>query len=199
MRTHLGTTATLCAILACSAAASSAADGPFGLAMGTPKDRFELESSETPGMFFLKDVPKPHSAFDLYILQFGPESGLCLVKGVGKDVSTNSFGTQLRSAFDDLRERLETAYGSHETIDFVRSGSLWDEPQYFMMGLLKQERLLAARWEQKQGSALKNNLETVLLMAKAASQDNGYLILEYYFENYDACTEELTRAEDDAL
>ena len=185
--------------LAFLASTLQAADGPFGLEMGAPKGDFELEQLDLPGVFVARNVPIPHSAFQQYILTFGPKSGLCLVRGVGHDIPTNSFGSQLRSAFTDLKGRLERLYGSHETVDVVLPGSIWDEPQDFMMGLLKKERFLAATWEQESGSTLKNNLASVLLAARATSHDEGYVGIEYVFNNHDACKEELMRLQDEAL
>ena len=135
--------------------ASSAFAGPFGLDMGMSKSQLgdswrALESS--PGYYVSKTPPKPHSAFDNYIVKLSATHGLCWIKAVGKDVSTNGYGTSLKSAFGDLRERLSAAYGNAKIDDFLVSGSIWDDPDDWMMGLARKDRYYMAQWNEESGA-----------------------------------------------
>ena len=60
--------------------------GPFGLEMGMTIDEIDADATElSPGLYQLPKVPKPHSAFEAYIVKIGPKSGLCWIKAIGKE------------------------------------------------------------------------------------------------------------------
>lgn len=180
--------------------------GPFGLAMGLSKQDTEamigglLQPVEgAPHLYSTATVPKPHAAFEAYVLQIGSDAGLCQIRAVGADISSSSHGLQVRSAFDDLATDLSDIYGSSKTVDRLLPGSIWDEPEDWMMGLLKQERLLQAEWSSEHGSVLKSDLGDVILVARAKSTDQGYLLLQYTFTNSPECQREIQRGEREAL
>ena len=77
--------------------------GPFGLWMGMRVPDLGSSYQEIGnGLYRLEDVPTPHSAFEGYVLKVGPSAGLGWIKAVGKTIATNSYGTQLISAFDEM-------------------------------------------------------------------------------------------------
>lgn len=174
--------------------------GPFGLNMGMSIKTIDAKAKQAaPGLFTTSNVPKPHSAFENYALKIGSKSGLCWIKAIGKDISTSSYGLELKSEFEEMRGKLDKAYGKSETTDLLLSGSIWREPNEFMMAMIKKERFLMAVWSKDKSPKLKGNLVQIGLIASPGGRDKGYLSVEYSFSNKDACEKEIAAQEDDAL
>src|SRR5690606_30552828 len=125
---------------------------------------------------------KPHPVFEAYILQIGPTQGLCFVKGLGKDVETSVYGSELRTAYTKLRDQVEQSYGTYRETDTLLPGSIWSEPRDWMMALVKKERMLAATWNKETRATLRRDLRDIYLVASALSSETGWLSLEYYFD-----------------
>src|SRR5262245_25659388 len=120
---------------------------PFGIRMGAKKSELVHIKQELPNFKVVLDaVPKPHPDLESYVALVTPQTGVCYVKGIGKTVRTSVYGSELRSTFDDLRHQLEGVYGPGKVVDSLKPGSIWNEPKDFMMGLVKSERFLIARW-----------------------------------------------------
>lgn len=164
---------------------------PFGFEMGTSVaalDSMGAETAgETPGIYKLDTAPQPHPAFEYYAVVATEATGVCKVLAIGNDIDTNSFGQQLRQGWDNVAEAVAAKYGGPETVDRVMPGSIWDAPEDFMMGLLQQERYLAAGWTPENGANLPDNLLGILLQAKATNSSTGYLSLGYEFTNFTEC------------
>ncbi|MBT5935706.1 hypothetical protein [Sulfurimonas sp.] len=171
----------------------------FGLKMGMSLKQIDKNAKKVGNGVYFISVPKPHSAFDKYVARICPKKGLYYIKAIGKDISTNGSGYSLQTAFDNMEAKLTKAYGKHNKIDFLSSGSLWDKSHYWMMGLLKQDRYLIANWNKKEGSKLKDNLSSVGLGVSALSQEKGYISIDYTYSNSEECEKELAAMEDDAL
>ena len=174
--------------------------GPFGLEMGQSLNQIDKEAKQVaPNVYTTTKVPKPHSAFELYALKIGPKSGLCWVKAIGKNIGTSAYGIELKSEFNEMKRKLEKAYGKHETTDLLLPGSIWNEPDEFMMAMIKKQRFLMAIWDGEKGSTLSDNLESVGLIANPGGRDKGYLSIEYSFTNKEECDKEIAALEDGAL
>ncbi|RME39651.1 MAG: hypothetical protein D6794_03515 [Deltaproteobacteria bacterium] len=187
-------------VLSAAFMATNAMAGPFGLEMGMSlKEIGGKPEKLRNGVYKIVNVPKPHSAFEFYAVKVGPKSGLCWLKAIGKDIQTNSFGTGIKSAFNEMEKKLESIYGKHQRIDVLYNGSIWSEPNEWVMALLKKERVLGAIWEESKGSSLPPNLKQVALVTGATALDKGYIAIEYSFKNEDACNAELAAQEDEAL
>lgn len=134
----------------------------------------------------LKTVPQPHAAFDEYLLVFSPSEGLLKVVAVGKDIRTSGDGSEVRSAYSELKDALETGYGNpKDSFDFLKSGSIWKDSSDFMMGLLKDERLLVTYWNFEKG-ARSDRLSTIKIEAKATRSSIGFITVGYEFEGLEA-------------
>lgn len=174
--------------------------GPFGLEKGMSlKDIGGKPEKVGHGIYKLSSVPKPHSAFEAYVVRIAPKGGLYWIKAIGKDIATSAYGLELKSAFSEMEEKLGATYGKHKTMDFLMPDSIWDEPNDWMMGLIKKERILAAIWEKSEGSSLPSDIESIGLIASPSAGDKGYIAIEYSFTNKDTCEAELAAQEDDAL
>jgi len=175
--------------------------GPFGLEMGMSHQVITEDAEEiAPNLYRKNELPKKSTLFDRYLVQSTSETGLCYLKGIGKDIRTNDFGSAVRSEFEELVRLLERKYGTpHEQYDFVRAGSLWDNPEDFMMSLYRGDRFLVASWESSEAQTLSDSLQTIGVGASALSTNTGYIWLEYYFLNYDECKMIVEAKESDVL
>ena len=151
------------------------------------------------GKYGLLTVPKPHSAFEAYVVQVTPTFGLSWIKAIGRDIQTDAFGTRLQYAFDNFEKKLTSTYGAGKIIDGVIPESIWSEPKDWMMSLLKGERVLGKLWSEDYGSSLPDWLTNIVFCAYAREENIAYLALEYTFTNNEAAEAELTEAEDEAL
>lgn len=179
---------------------TSAFAGPFGLEMGMSlKDIGGKPKKIAPGIYTLTNVPKPHLAFKIYVVRVAQKGGLFWIKAVGEDISTSVYGVELKLKFNKMKEKLEKIYGKHKTTDLLLPGSIWKEPNEFMMAMVKKERFLVAFWDDAKGSTLTKNIERIVLIALPNGRNKGYLEIEYAFTNEEACEAELAAQEDDAL
>jgi len=131
-----------------------------------------------------EELPKGNSKLTKYDLLITPKSGLCRILSHTDIMYSNSFGNQLKSEFEFFEKALTKKYGDNEKYDFVQSGSIWNDTQYWMMGLLKKERYLTAFWNKEIGSNLpQNNIKNISVNTIATSSEEGYISLNYEFLN----------------
>ena len=178
-------------------------DGPFGLKMGLSKEQIEAMgvqlTDRKEGVYSAEKLVKTHSVFEIYLLTIGEKEGLCRIMGVGKTIETGSFGTALQDEFNSLEKQLKDVYGKNSRYDFVRKGSIWKEPEDWMMGLLKTERTLTAMWLPKEGSVMKESISGIVLDTMALSNTSGRVSLNYLFSNSEECSESIKAEEKSAL
>jgi hypothetical protein len=165
---------------------------PFGIRMNAAKgDLGPLRKEWAPFLFEITTVPKPHADFELYMAEVTPRSGVCFVKALSKDVPTSIYGEELRAKFDQIKAQIESVHGKATVLDHLRAGSIWNEPRDWMMGMLKKERVLFARWSPDDGLIMKYGIKEIILIASALSTEKGFIGVEYYFTNYDRCEAEV--------
>ena len=145
-----------------------------------------------------KDLPKGNSKLTEYDLLITPKSGLCKIVGYTDTIYSNSFGNQLISEFEFFENALNKKYGNGEKYDFVKSGSIWDEEKYWMMGLYQKERYLTSIWN-KEKDNLPIHLNYIALDTHARTTGEGVVTLNYEFINTDKCYEEQDAADTDNL
>ncbi len=175
--------------------------GPFGIDMGMSLEKLTEVTGKAPilkGDVYLISPHKPHPLFETYIVRISKSRGVYFIKSVGKTIQTSIYGDDVKSGFQAVKDGLEKAYGPCSVIDFLRSGSIWDEPEDWMMALLKDERYLVASWGVQYGSKLPSDLSTIIIAAKAMSLNSGYIGVEYYASFYEEAKEEI-KAEQDSV
>jgi len=173
------------------------AGGPFGISMGLSKANVESVVSAAltalegqPHLFSTTAPPRTHPGFGNYVLKILPKAGVCLVRAIGLNIRSSSHGVEVRNAFEDMATSIADTYGEYGERDFLRPGSYWDEPEYWMMALRKNERALQAVWSQEEGSTLSNGISSIILGTSARSGSEGYLQLQYQFKNSQRCDSE---------
>jgi len=170
--------------------------GPFGFDRGMTRaqvialvgqDAVDIEHSKDD-LLRLKTAPKPHPAFDSYLLIISPEQGLLKVLGSGKTVDVGDDGADLKQAFEVVVDGLTQKYGAPtRTFDFCNGGTGCSDQQYWMMGLLQKNRKLEDFWE-LQGNPV--HVTIIDLEATALSMNSGYVSLGYEFEGWSQYVDE---------
>ena len=172
-------------LLCVPSAAQQPADGPFGFIAGSDISKYAgctpREGSST--QYRCVSVPKPHDDMELYTVTYTPETGICRVYAASRTVTDSVFGERTRDLANELIQQISSSYGPPERYDFLRRGSIWKEPQDWMMALLKEERSFSAFWTKK----MKNRVRGISLDARALKTDAGWVGLSFEFDNYDAC------------
>jgi hypothetical protein len=181
-------------------------EGPFGLDAGLSKKSIEDMTgkdlkpvADSVDLYTAELLPKKNADFEAYGLLISPDAGLCQIRAVGKSIDTDSFGIALKSKYEELSDSLSSIYGKAEKNDFLVSGSIWEDPKYWMMSLSKRERFLSAQWKGTKESPLKNNLLSVSIEARADGSEKGYIFLQYNFSNNDICKAEIEGAKKSSL
>ncbi len=175
--------------------------GPFGLDMGTPLaelNKLMKLKLEKTALYSTPSVPKPHPDFDDYRLVVTPNHGLCKVIAWSRIISTSVYGTELVNKFSDVESALNAKYGASKRYDFLRSGSIWNEPRDWTMGLLKKERTLTSYWT-NEAHELPENVETIELQAMAIGTEQAMIRLGYEFKNSSQCIDWIKSQKDSSL
>lgn len=173
------------------------ADGPFGLRMGMTAaelrqvvDAKATEPEQRPLVLQTERLPKNHDAFEGYLLIVSDKVGLCKIVGLGETIAVKPEGKELRSAFEDLEQAIERKYGKHLTRNELNRGSKLEDKKQWMQALHGKERSLAAFWDAEERSTLSDDIGAIVLDARALSESEGYLRLDYVFTNWGRCEEE---------
>ena len=176
---------------------NDAAGGPFGLRMGmTASELRQLvdvkatEPDQRPMVLQTERLPKHHDAFEGYLLIVSEKVGLCKIVGLGETISVKPEGKELRSAFEDLEESIERKYGKHLTRDELEPNSTLNDKKQWMRALHGKERALAAFWDAEERSTLSDDIASIVLDARALSEEEGYVRLSYAFNNWERCEAE---------
>jgi hypothetical protein len=153
---------------------------PFGFKGGMTKEQItgalgESVQQDKGDVLLLTSAPKPHPDFKYYFVCVSPSKGLAKVSAVSMDIESNSFGVALKEKFEETLKALENKYGkATKVVERVREGSIWNEPEDWMMGLANKERMLGAHWGHVAGVSIS-------LLAEASSSSEGSLTVNYEF------------------
>lgn len=191
-------------VVAALFAAFGAIAGPLGLNKGMTLEELKKQgafiSGNEPFVYTAKTIASGHPDFELYSVLLTPEQGLCKIQAAGKNIDTSSFGSELQEKHRELVGALSKKYGAPSNeFNYLKAGSIWNEPQDWMMGLLKKERNLDAYWTKSDKSNLSDSLEAVSVNTQALSGSKGYIRLSYDFDNIGACMEALKSKKNSTL
>lgn len=180
-----------------------AKSGPFGFEMGMSAEEIKAlvkspAMQEARSFMMFSTVPKPYQGFENYLVMAGARSGLCKISAVG-EVKSNSFGHQVDDRFNQLAAALRKKYGAPQTqMNGPIPGSIWNAPNDYMMGLLKEERIVAMIWNSEKAK-LPDGLSSIVLEANGVSSDTANVRVSYSFSNFDQCLAEEKALQDSAL
>jgi hypothetical protein len=186
------------------AAPSKKYDGPFGLQSGLTVEEVKRSvpdltpDDNKPGWYSATNVPTPHPSFDSYRLAFSTKSGLCVLSGIGKNITSGSSGAEVQAAFEDLATALSERYGHGKKYDFY-TGASSGNPQYWMMNLKEKDRVFAMLWGKDTGATLPATISGIGLDANALDMETGYISVRYEFSNVADCVAEEKARKNKAL
>ncbi len=180
--------------------------GPFGLSMGMKLEDLRMQAEQELVKLSNIDcdqyeiVPiSKHSSFDSYNVNISEKYGLYRIVAIGKIINTSVHGHEVKNEFKNLVDGFSKGYGKCNLSDFLSYGSIWNEPQDWMNGLLHRERFLAADWSVEHQSNMKNDLTSINIFTFALDQSSAQLIVNYYFSNSKDAESEKKDLEDSIL
>ena len=174
-------------------------DGPFGVAMNSKPSDYGCSTSENnKSAYVCKSLPKSHKDFEAYVLFYHPSNGICQIKALGRDISTNAYGEEIKSKVDEIANQVGKSYGKLKLYDFLKAGSMWDEPQEWIASFSRGERVYTYVSEKK---SMKNNVISIVIGAKVANafSDTGHLYAEFTFSNQSECMKNISEEEGSAF
>lgn len=171
-------------------ATGQTADGPFGFYKGETMEQAiasvgRSHVKETKGdMLHLDAAPKGHPEFEEYSLIFSPRDGLLKITAIGVDIKNDADGSDSRAKFQRFKTALTSTYGQpSDQFDFLKAGSIWTDSNDFMMGILKQERILDSYWKPADHI---HGINIVALELGATGSSTGYVNVSYEFVGWEA-------------
>lgn len=173
--------------------------GPFGTRMGQPKEEFEnLQKidSDKPGLesFITSNLPKRHSLFKNYLLDFGP-NGLISIIGMSETFSNDRAAQAARNAYDNIKKQLTEKYGQPVVKERVNPDGLWKKDSEFAMALLKHDRQHGCEWTKD----LPDDLSVIRLMIHPESSDKVNVVILYQYKNIEESKKAQDAVEKDSL
>lgn len=168
--------------------------GPLGLEKGMTLDELkkqgEFTSTNSVNVYTSKSLLRGHPDAQIYSAIVSPTLGLCKIVVATRDINTNAYGSDLKEKFDEIKSALSAKYGNSKDYDFLRSGSIWNEPRDWMMGLAKKERTLNSFWTTPENS-MPDSIKAISIEALAIGNSKGYIRFGYEFDNITQCLEEM--------
>lgn len=164
--------------------------GPFGFDIEknlVDYPSVEFTKQEEKSWYIAKNVPTPNKLMELYVVRATESSGICFIKGVSKTIKTSKYGTELNTQYENVRSSLVEKYKPNykeKKTNFLQSGSLWDESQYYMMGLLKKDRFKFSKFTARDQT---NQIQDIFILQSALGTESGYISIEYYGKNVGDC------------
>jgi hypothetical protein len=168
-----------------------ASPGPFGFEAGMTKDQViaKLGPSSVKkvgqyGVVSFSTAPIPHPDFTDYHLRFDDDGKLIQIIAFTDPISSNDRGDQVKDKYEEISKALHAKYGLALDVDMLNDGSMWHEPQYWMMGLLKKDRKLESLWGASDHDKLPHGLAGIMLEAEALNSSTAVITLTYEFQGF---------------
>ena len=134
---------------------------------------------------------KNHIEFNDYILIIDEDYGLVKIIAETSHIETNRYGQQLTNTLNSITQSLSNKYGSEIAIDSLYENSIWEQPESYMMSLVKQERTLGNYWI--------TNDSYIYIEATGISTNEGKITLTYEYYDFEKALEKYTNLESQIL
>lgn len=171
---------------------------PFGIELFSDLAALEILNDFGQGKYEVT-APSPHPLFTNYIVQATPAQGVVWIKANSPAKVVDAYGNALRADVDRVAQQLANRYGPGRKSDFLMSGALWDEPQYWMNALEDQVRVYGYIWERKGRTELPEDLDIVYAGAVAYGGGQGGVTVEYSSTRMGAAENEIEAGMSDLL
>jgi hypothetical protein len=165
-----------------AAGAASAADGPFGIAMGSQAAQLDGARRFKPGWYTVTP-PRPDGQFRQVAVEAFRSTGVCVVQAASPTIADDADGAKVRAAIDRLAETYSATLGKPEKLDSCKS--LICAPELWGEDLLAGDRRYGYRWQLRGGQIPK--VREVSLVAVARSVSSFTYLVEYQSDALTAC------------
>ena len=160
---------------------------PFGLKKGMTLEEI-AEQCETEPEFIEDDIYsitpiKKHPLFTTYYVYVDKKIGLYEIQAITSEISTNRYGTELKEAFNDLKNRITKTYGLPKVIN-KNKNRIFTEEDYWFYTLSEGARQYYGIWNDP--DKLKDDLDSIVLECKSVCgiyEGTGAIYLTYTFNN----------------
>ncbi len=179
-------------VASCISSASANEEGPFGVEMGTPAATYHYcRPAANPGWYECTQLRHGHPSFSRYEIEASPNTGVCSVLAIGNTIENDRYGVALKQEAASIARQIAEQYGLYDRInDELSSGSIWSDPQDWMIGLKKNERTFAYLWNDD--GSRPNHVSSISVVAFGASEDSGFIAVHFNFRNKDTCRQKVT-------
>lgn len=175
----------LAVLMASSASAEQAKDGPFGFKAGDVIANYPACSMKDRPDSFDCIPARPHPDLKSYNVWHMPDIGICMVVAFSGTIETGVFGVEARSATDGMAKQIEMQYGKAEKLDFLMPSSIWRESRDWMMSVKQKERYYEYIWEKLK----KNRVNQIAVKFISVSENIGMISVAFLFDNFKKCQE----------
>jgi len=136
----------------------------------------------------------------LYSVKYVDGVGICYVNAIGKTIENDSFGFTTKQRVDAIAKQLRQKYGVEtDKGDFLFPGSIWDDPDDWMMGIRRKERIYAYLWSSKDGFKPVGEVAELAVAAQAVSGYAGLVQVGFTFKSEPQCKAIIEKSGQDAF
>jgi len=166
--------------------------GPFGIKDGAKKEEIDIVSEED-GIIII-NVPKPHSMFTTYIAKFDQNDKIIRIVAGSEPTTLSVYGTEIKRKYQIVKESLEKKYNESESYNYLKQGSIWNEPKDFSIALFKREYIIYSFWDFDQGEIVSIWLRIAML-----NRNDGMIVLTYDLKGSKEFSEEKNTEDESRL
>jgi len=171
---------------------------PFGLKMGMTAEEVENVCDmrkvqfEDDDWFYFFPVKK-HSLFETYIARIDKKFGLYYVRAIGYEIETDGYGTSLKNALDEIKDKLAKSYGEPKFTDELDPNysdwSSYDSDFEWFSSVIDGHRVYEYVWD-NQANLPKDILKIDMFIHVESSPRRGRIVLDYELANHKDIQEE---------
>ena len=172
---------------------SGKGSGPFGFDIGMSYEDVKAACNGnepehiSDDRYYVKPA-KSHPQFEKYVLWISKKFGVYYIKGIGRDIKSSEYGTEIKLQFDNLLSILEKKYGSFKKTDTIKKGYSLQDEQYWMQALKDGARTYRADWVVPVNDIDRFDGLYAIRIGISASNSystDAYIWIEYEFRNWD--------------
>lgn len=137
------------------------------------------------GLYCTMQLPQAWPEFERYVLEISPTRGLCKIVAHTPTLYSDASGKCLRGCFDGVAARINRRANSSQRYDVYQSGSVFADPDLWMVALHLGDAALAELWT---GSDLAGvvGVQAAALRVKSVDVYRGALELMLELDNLQA-------------
>lgn len=167
--------------------AIAARAGPFGFDMGQKIDRVDGAEELRPNLYEVTSPPKPHPDFESVVLGAFDGTGICTIRGLGRDLENDGGGLSIRAKVDSLAEALEVKYGKPTKIDACSGDDITCDEKFWMMFLREGRRAYGYTWPSQNSAMKAAGIGDLVVLAQAGDISTSYPVLEFNSAEAEEC------------